>query len=88
LFLIGALSLFFAPGPNELHVTALCLGFGMVIAGRMIQLFAGFGVRQPLGPGKPGRLTKSVRPALAWAMLAGMVLVGALAVCWVKFFAK
>jgi hypothetical protein len=71
LFLVGVLSLFFAPQPNELHAAALYVGLGMVVAGRMIQLVAGFDVRRPLGPGKPGRLTKRVPQALAWGMLGG-----------------
>jgi hypothetical protein len=88
LFLVGVLSLFLAPQPNELHATALCLGLGMVVVARLIQLVAGFDVRRPLGPSKRGRLTRRVPPAWAWGVLVGMVLVGAIAVCWVTFFAQ
>jgi hypothetical protein len=88
LFLIGVLSLALTLQPTFLNQVATYIGFGMVIAGRAIQLLGKFAsdVRGQSGSVKPSALEKTVPPAWAWGILGVILLAGILAVCWIRFF--
>jgi hypothetical protein len=88
--LIGVLSLSLTLQPTLLNQMATYLGLGMVIAGRAIQLVGKFvsDVRGQSEPVKPSALAKTVPPALAWGILAVILLAGIIAVCWIRFFSN
>jgi hypothetical protein len=88
LLVFGVVSLVITRQPTDLNTWALYVGLGMAAAGRLIQLVTKFvsDVRGPIEPVKRSAHTKTVSPALAWGILGGILLIGVIAVCWVRFF--
>jgi hypothetical protein len=61
---------------------------GLLVAGRLTQLIIKFvsDVRGHPEPVRRSGLMQRMSPVLAWGVLGVMLLIGLVAVCWVRFF--